>query len=466
MLTKIELARLTSARGPATGECVRLRTAALLWVFMAGFVFLANPAAAETTSPTASPSASAPAPDAPITGPAIRVRLLDQQGGKAGDNPPPVPGVTVRVSDESGTELGEAVTNDTGVAAIAIPGQGMYEVSIDEATLPTGVKLTGKKTLDVNVTLATGQNVAFPLNGKVIVKTPFIERLADSTVSGLKYGVIIALASMGLSLIFGTTGLTNFAHGELIAFGAIVAYFLNVKAGLPLVLAAVITLVLAGVFGWGQDRVIWRPLRDRGTGIIAMMIVSIGFGLLLRNLYQFFFGSNTRSYSDYTSQRARDYWLIDLSAKEIAIFLIAIAAIIITTTMMNRTRMGKAMRAVSDNPALSASSGMRVDGVISNVWIMGTVLSALGGILLGVNSQVNFMMGYQLLLMVFAATILGGLGTIWGAVLGSLVIGVITEVGPLFGVPSSIKEVGALIVLILILLIRPQGILGRAERIG
>ena len=97
---------------------------------------------------------------------------------------------------------------------------------------------------------------------------------------------------------------------------------------------------------------------------------------------------------------------------------------------------------------------------------LGTALTALAGVLLGVNSQVNFMMGYQLLLMVFAATVLGGLGTVWGAVLGSLIIGIITEVGPLLGVPSSIKEVGALIVLILILLIRPQGILGRAERIG
>ncbi len=445
---------------------MRLRTAALFSVFFAGLVFLATPANAETTSPTTSPSASAPASDAPVTGPAIRVRLLDQQGGNAGANPPPVPNVTVTVSDESGTEVGQAVTNEQGVAAIAIPGKGMYEVSIDESTLPEGVLLTGKKTLDVNVNLSSGQNVAFPLNGKVIEKTPFIERFTDSVVSGIKYGLIIALASMGLSLIFGTTGLTNFAHGELITFGAITAYFLNVTIGMPLIVAALLTLVIAGCFGWGQDRALWRPLRSRGTGIIAMMIVSIGFGLLLRNLYQFFFGASTRSYSEYTSQRARDYGLFDLSNKEIAIIAISVVTILIITTLMTRTRLGKAMRAVSDNPALSASSGMRVDGVISNVWILGTMLSALAGILLGVNSQVNFMMGYQLLLMVFAATVLGGLGTVWGAVLGSLIIGIITEVGPLFGVPSSIKEVGALIVLILILLIRPQGILGRAERIG
>lgn len=445
---------------------MRLRTAALLSVIFAGLVFLANPAMAETTSPTPGPSASAPASDAPVTGPAIRVRLLDQKEGKAGDNPPPVPDVTVTVSDDAGTEIGSAVTNDMGVAAVAIPGKGKYEVSIDESTLPAGVKLTGKKSLDVTVNLASGQNVAFPLNGKVVEATPFTERLVDSLISGIKYGLIIALAAMGLSLIFGTTGLTNFSHGELITFGAITAYFLNATLGLPVIVAGLLTIVIGGIFGWGQDRVLWRPLRSRGTGIIAMMIVSIGLGLLLRNLYQFFFGAATRSYTDYTSQRARDYGLFDLSNKEIAIMGIAIVAIGIVATIMTRTRLGKAMRAVSDNPALSASSGMRVDGVISSVWIMGAALSALSGVLLGLNSQVNFMMGYQLLLMVFAATVLGGLGTVWGAVLGSLIIGIITEVGPLLGVPSSIKEVGALIVLILILLIRPQGILGRAERIG
>lgn len=445
---------------------MRLRTAALLTALCAGLVFFASPASAETTSPSPSPSATAPASDAPVTGPAIRVRLLDQQGGKAGPNPPPVPGVGVVVKDDGGTEIGSATTNEQGVAAIAIPGRGQYEVVIDEATLPDGVKLTGKKTLDVNVNLDSGLNVAFPLNGKVIVKTPFSERLVDSLVSGLKYGLIIALASLGLSLIFGTTGLTNFAHGELITFGAIIAYFFNAVVGMPVWAAGILAVMAGALFGWGQDRALWRPLRHRGTGLIAMMIVSIGFGLFLRNLYQYFFSSSTRSFSDYTSQRGIDFGLFDLAPKEIWIFGIAIGAIAIVTTALARTRLGKAMRAVSDNPALSASSGMRVDGVISSVWILGTALSALAGVLLAVNSQINFMMGYQLLLMVFAATTLGGLGTIWGSVLGSLIIGVITEVGPLLGVPSSIKEVGALIVLILILLIRPQGILGRAERIG
>jgi len=444
---------------------VRLPIAVLISAIFGGIAFLASPALADTTSPTPTPSASPTVNSEPVTGPAIRVRLLDQQGGKAGDNPPPVPGVTVTVSDSDG-EIGSAVSNDMGVAVIAIPGTGRYRVTIDEDTLPAGVKLTGKQSLSVQVNLGTGANVAFPLNGKVVKVTPFSERLVDGIVGGIKYGLIIALAALGLSLVFGTTGLTNFAQGELVTFGAITAYIFNVIVGMPVIVAGILAVIAGGLFGWAQDRGLWRPLRHRGTGIIAMMIVSIGFGLVLRNLFQYFFTANTKSFNQYTSQRAHDFGMFDLTDKEIGIYVIAVATIGIVTFGLAKTRLGKAMRAVSDNPALSASSGMKVDGVISSVWILGTALSALAGVLLAVNSQINFMMGYQLLLMIFAATTLGGLGTIWGAVWGSLIIGVITEVGPLFGVPSSIKEVGALVVLILILLIRPQGILGHAQRVG
>ena len=109
---------------------------------------------------------------------------------------------------------------------------------------------------------------------------------------------------------------------------------------------------------------------------------------------------------------------------------------------------------------------MKVDGVISQVWILGTAITGLAGVLLAINSQINFLMGFKLLLLVFAGVTLGGLGTIWGALFGSMIIGLMVEVGPLFGVPSSIKEVGALVVLIIVLLVRPQGVLGRRERVG
>ncbi len=450
---------------------MRLRFATLFALASAVLIMLGFPASATPASPSPSPAVAVPtgtSEPAPVTGPAIRVRLIDEAKKDAAGDPVPVPGVTVRVADTaSGDPIGEGVSNDMGVAAIAIPGRGDYTVTLDTKTLPAGVKLTGTKELKVSVKLDMGQNVAFPLNRTEVKTTARSQQLISATVGGIKFGLIMALAALGLSLIFGTTGLTNFAHGELVALGAIVAWAFNVLLGIPLVLAAVLSVIVGGFFGWIQDRGLWRPLRHRGTGVIAMMIVSIGFGIALRNVFQYLFGASTKPYAEWTRQSKSTYLgVFNLADKEIGIILVSILVIALTTFALAKSRLGKAMRAVSDNPALSASSGLRVDGVISNVWILGAALSALSGVLLGINSQVNFMMGYQLLLLIFAAVTLGGLGTIWGAIIGSLIIGIMMEVGPMFGVPTSIKEVAPMAVLIIILLVRPQGILGKAQRVG
>lgn len=419
-------------------------------------VFLCMPAAAH-----AAPSGPPP------SGPYIGVTLIDS-GHKGPDGlGKPIPGVKLSASKAGGAPVGAAVTGDDGRAFIPLPGRGTYTVTLDKSTLPKGVTLgAGSDSRTITALLDGGNFAQFQIGVKAVKQESFAGQLLGNSISGIKFGLIIALAALGLSLIFGTTGLTNFAHGELVTLGMLLAYFFNVVAGLSVVAAAAIAVILGGVFGWLQDRVLWRPLRRRGTGLIAMMIVSIGLGLLLRNTFQYVFGGNTKSFSDYTTQSRHDYGLIALAPKEIAIMGIATAAIVVVCIALMKTRQGKAMRAVADNPALAASSGLRVDGVISLVWILGGALSALAGVLLGINSQVNFLSGSKLLLLVFAAVTLGGLGTIWGALLGSLVIGLMTEVGPLFGVPASIKEVGALAVLITILLVRPQGILGRAERVG
>lgn len=432
---------------------------------------LLSPAAAfadETSSPSPSSSPSAPA-DAPVgDGTAIDVTLSDDSK-KVDGQPAPIEGVTLTVTTDDGTEVGEDVTDAEGKASIPLPGGGTYTVTLDEDTLPEGIELDSKTRteLEVRVLISGSATIAaFPIGVQAADTTGFATKLIDSIVSGIKFGLIIALAALGLSLIFGATGLTNFAHGELITLGGVVTYWFNRDAGLPVILAGLAAVLVSALFGYAQDRVLWRPLRRRGTGLIAMMIVSIGFALFLRSIFQYTFGGSTQTYDQYVAQVRHSWGPIHLNDKEIAIIVISLVVITAVCIAMMKTRMGKAMRAVSDNPALSASSGMRVDSVIRNAWILGTALTGLSGVLLGLNSQVSFQNGGRMLLLVFAAVTLGGLGTIWGALLGSLVIGIIVEVGPTFGVPSSIKEVGALVVLILILLVRPQGILGRRERIG
>lgn len=443
----------------------RLRVVVLLAaIFYVLFSSTTSASAQETEppSPSAEPTAQdepAPLPD----GDFIRVLLQDRDNANA-----PVAEVTVTVATADGEQVGEGVTDADGAAVIPTEGGGEYVVTLDEDTLPDGVELADDTatSLDVTVRLAGAFQVAFPIGTQVVETTPFSERLSDALMSGVKFGLIIGLAALGLSLIFGTTGLTNFAHGELITLGALLAYFANRVVGLPVIWAGIAAVLASAAFGWLQDKGLWQPLRRRGTGLIAMMIVSIGFGLLLRNLFQYVAGSSRLTYTQYVTQTRNDFGIIRLADKEIAIILIALVVIAVTCVMLMRSRLGKAMRAVSDNPALSASSGMQVDRVISSVWILGTALTGLAGVLLAINSQINFLMGFRLLLLVFAGVTLGGLGTIWGALAGSMIIGLMVEVGPLFGVPSSIKEVGALVVLILVLLIRPQGILGRRERVG
>jgi branched-chain amino acid transport system permease protein len=281
--------------------------------------------------------------------------------------------------------------------------------------------------------------------------------------------MIIAITSVGLSLIFGTTGLSNFSHGEMVTFGALIAFGLNRSwASWPLILATVVAVAATAVFGAGFELAVWRPLRHRGTSLTSMMIVSIGLALAIRHVYLFLVGGAVEQYGDYTLQRD----LVDLGPFEYAprsLWIMGIAAVVIVglALFLIHARFGKAIRAVSDNPELASSSGIDSDRVILVVWTMGGALAGLGGVLYGLEYGVQWDMGFTLLLLMFAAITLGGLGNPFGALVGSLVIGLFVELWT-FVVPNAndMKNVGALVALIIVLLIRPQGILGSKERIG
>jgi branched-chain amino acid transport system permease protein len=296
------------------------------------------------------------------------------------------------------------------------------------------------------------------------VRSRFDEFL-QLTVDGIKYGLIIALASVGLSLIFGTTGLTNFAHGELVTWGALATWFVNVRLGMGLIPAAILGVVAGGAAGFLLDRGLWRPLRRRGTGLIAMMVVSIGLSLVLRYVFLYIYGGRSRPFADFTVQRAVDIGPVAVTPKDLLSIAIAMVVLLLVAAFLQRTRMGKAMRAVADNPDLAASSGIDVQRVILVVWIFGGALAALGGILIGLGEQVNWQMGFTYLLLMFAGITLGGLGTAYGALVGGFLVGLFVQVST-FWISPELKNVGALAVLVVVLLVRPQGILGTRERIG
>ena len=378
-----------------------------------------------------------------------------------------VAGVTIRV-EKDGKPVGEAKSDAKGMFRIPLKtGPGSYTVVLDQTTLPPGVALRapGEDRRTVMVRPGATAPALFALGQPTTKTTGKGAQALQLLVDGIQYGLVIAMAAIGLSLIFGTTGLTNFAHGELVTGGAILAYVFNAGFGLNLVAATVLAVLGAGVLGALLDRGLWRPLRKRGTGLIAALVVSIGLSLVLRYAYLYLFGGASRSYTQYSTQGPIEIGPIAVTPRDLFIIGISIIVLTLVGLALQRTRIGKATRAVADNPSLAASSGINVERVINVVWAVGTGLAALGGVFLSLTQQVNFINGFNLLLLMFAGVTLGGLGTAFGALVGSLVIGIFTQLSTLV-IPSELQQVGALAILILVLIVRPQGILGRAERVG
>ena len=398
--------------------------------------------------------------------------FLKNAKGKA--DPVPVPGVTVTVKGPGG--VNETATSDEdGRWTVEINKSGTFTVTLDQKTLPKGVTLRNPDADTLKVPVAEGQDkpVLFALGKSTRQVESKWSQAAQLTAEGLRFGLIMALAAVGLSLIFGTTGLTNFAHGELVTIGALFTWWLSVGnlpflpdfGGLQFFPAAAVALLLCAAVGWANDAGLWKPLRQRGTGLIAAMIVSIGLGIFLRYFFLYKFTGNTRQYPDYQGQKGISLGPIDLAARDYWSMAVAVVVLAVAIFALLRTRIGKATRAVADNPALAAATGIDVDRVIRVVWVAGAMLAGLAGVLLGLSQGINFQMGFQILLLIFAAVTLGGLGTAYGALVGSIVVGLFITVSTLW-IPVELKNVGALGILIVILLVRPQGILGRAQRVG
>lgn len=378
----------------------------------------------------------------------------------------PVPGVTMIVSQD-GEEVGTAETDDEGSWTVPVDEPGTYEVRLDTATLPEGLGLRdeGEDTLETEVLPGRVRPVIFQL-GEGTASRAQLSAFFRALANGLKFGLIIAMAAVGLSLIFGTTGLINFAHGELVATGALLAWWLNVSTvRWHLLIAAPVAIALTAAMGASFERGLFKPLRKRRVGLFQLMIVSIGLSLFVRHLLLLFFGGAPRPYRNYVGQQVLDLGPVALTPRDLTIMALSIVILVAVATMLQATKIGKAMRAVSDNRDLAESSGIDVDRVVLIVWIVGAALAATGGILFGSAVSVDWFMGFRLLLLMFAAVILGGLGTAYGAMAGGIVIGLVTELSVLW-FPAELKFMWALVVLIAVLLVRPQGILGRAERVG
>lgn len=456
-----------------------------LWVTIGAAIFTATEASAmrglggsvssglqtpSTTAPTTTPPTTTAATTASSTTateeddlPQIITRL--KAGTKA------VKGVALIVSKD-GEEIGRSKTDAEGFAAVAVPGSGQYQVKLDPLTLPDGVTFEADAPKQLTP-LVLGNNdrpVIFRLTTESEASTSgpgTAERLVGLFASGLRFGLVIALAAVGLSLIFGTTGLTNFAHGELLTFGAMAAWYLNSNSGglgIPLLIATVGAVILGCAFGASYDVVVYRPLRRMGMPVVSQMVVSIGLALATRYTFSVIFGSNAKQFSDYAAQSPTvDLGIISLRPKDLVISAVALIALVAVGLFLQRSRLGTAIRAVSDNPSLAIASGINDAGVIRTVWALAGGLGALAGVMLGATEGVQWNMGQHVLLIMFAAVLLGGLGTTFGAMLGGIFVGVVSDMST-FWLDADLKIVVALATLVLVLLVKPSGVFGVRAR--
>lgn len=389
----------------------------------------------------------------------------------------PVEGVVMTI-EGNGFDA-ETETDAEGKWRLYVPEKETYTLTVDESTLPDGVIVDATQ-LPEGIQPVSGTTASFELEfgltgTKIVnlflgegerVTVSFLDQLLSRMVGGLNFGLLLGLASMGAALIYGTTRLSNFAHGEMVTWGAVITLVFTSFWQLPL-WAGIIAAVIGGAaLGWALDAGIWKPLRQRGLGVVQLMIVSIGLSLALRYGLQYIIGGNTYQLPGASPEPIR-FGPISLSYIDLVGMAVSIIVILGVAFFLTRTRTGKATRAISDNPQLAAASGIDVDKVIRIVWILAGTLAAISGILWAYfRPGVKWDMGMQMLLLMFCAITLGGLGSAIGALIGSIIVGLAVEVSTLLGVPTDLKYASALVALIIILLVRPQGILGRKERLG
>jgi neutral amino acid transport system permease protein len=376
----------------------------------------------------------------------------------------PITGVVLTASLDG--ESFSTESDEFGEWMIMVPTAGIWEVSLDVSTIPAEFNLVTADGAvgEADLTATDFAAVLFKFGtDDSNVRQSFSDQLTIRVFAGLNFGLMLALAAIGITLIYGTTGLNNFAHGEMVTLGALFMWLFYSFFQLNILVAGVLAILVVTLSGWAQDAGIWKPLRKRRMGLNQIMIVSIGLSLALQYSILLSFGGQTKDLN--RGQTIFEFGPIVASNITLASMALSVATLLGVAVFLTRTRIGKATRAVSDNPSLASATGIDVEKVIRVVWLMAAALTGLAGVLYGLQFQANWSLGFDILLLLFAAVTLGGLGTSLGAAVGGLIIGMVVEVSTLF-IPSELKYVTGLVILIVILIVRPQGVLGKKQRVG
>jgi branched-subunit amino acid ABC-type transport system permease component len=257
--------------------------------------------------------------------------------------------------------------------------------------------------------------------------------------NGLINGSILAIAAAGVSMIYGILRLVNFAYGDFIAFGALMAYWFQGPLHLSMILATVFAMIATAALSLGLDVVLWRPLRARRAGFMSLFLASIGLALILRQTLLLVAGPQPRFYN-VNPYKVVAFGSVRLAQEQVVAAAVAGVAIVVVGLFLARTTAGRVMRAMADDQALAAVAGVNVVGVIRLTWIVSGLLAGLAGVLAGLveySFDPNF--GFQLLLPIFAAVVLGGIGSVFGALVAGFVLGVAMELSTWSGFAGGVN---------------------------
>ena len=297
---------------------------------------------------------------------------------------------------------------------------------------------------------------------------------------GIVLGSIISLGAIGITLIYGILRFGNFAHGDLMTAGAYISLFIITGPlawiGIPdttfgpfsfgwrMIIAFPVSLLAVGGITILLDKILYQNLRRKGSGRVTMAMSALGASFIIRMIVLIIWGADYKFYRPGLIRPALELPAgIKIRADQILILILVALLVTALHLFLQKSKMGKAMRATSDNMELARLSGIEIQKVIYWTWGIGGALAAAAGILYGIDVQIHPGMGWNFLIPLFAAAILGGIGNVYGALIGGLIIGVVQQVSTAVLLPTY-KPAVAFIIMIVLLLIRPQGLFGRSSR--
>src|SRR5262245_49581068 len=280
--------------------------------------------------------------------------------------------------------------------------------------------------------------------------------IAQYVFNGLVTGGILALPAIAFSLLWRLLRFPNFAVSTYLTVGAYLALAMNHGLGAPIALAWLAALAGTGAVALAVDRVAFRPMRERRP--FSLAIASIGVAFVLENAVRFIWSNDFRSY-DVPVTRAMSVAGLRIGRDQLLILGVAVTLMALAQAYLHRTRLGIAMRATADNPSLAAAKGVPTDRVIAVATLGGGALAGGAGVFLGLDGSIDPLMGGSLIISVFAAAILGGVGSAPGALAGALIVGTVEEAGTLF-VPPTYKTAIGFVIILAVLLVRPSGLAG------